>query len=53
MNDRQSHVTPPRRALMDSVQDETGPPEPEDSDDDKEAEDEEESEDIWNPTHLA
>ncbi len=45
MHDRQSHVTPPRRALMDSIQDENGPPEPDDSDDDEEVEDDEDSED--------
>jgi hypothetical protein len=46
MHDRQSHVTPPRRALMESIQDENGPPDPEDSDDDEEAEEDEDSEDV-------
>ena len=45
MHDRQSHVTPPRRALMESIQDENGPPDREDSDDDEEAEEDEDSED--------
>ncbi len=46
MHDRQSHVTLQRRALMESIQDETGPPDPEDSDDDEETKDEEDSQDV-------
>ena len=45
MHDRHSHVTPPRRALMESIQDENGPPEPDDSDDDEQGEEDEDSED--------
>ncbi len=45
MQNRQSHVTLPRRALMESIQDENGPPEPGDLDDDEEAEEDEDSED--------
>ncbi len=45
LHDRQSHVTPPRRALMESIEDENGPPEPDDSNDDEEAEEDEDSED--------
>ena len=45
MHDWQSHVTPPRRALMGSIEDENGPPEPDDSYDDEEGEENEDSED--------
>jgi hypothetical protein len=45
MHDKHSHVTPPRRALMESIEDENGPPEPDDSDDEEEAEEDEDSED--------
>ncbi len=45
MHDKQSHVTPPRRALMESIEDENGPPEPDDSDDEEEAKEDEDSED--------
>jgi hypothetical protein len=48
MHDRQSNVTPPRRALMESIEDENGPPELDDSDDDGEAEEDEDSEDEDN-----
>ncbi len=45
MHDRQSHVTLQRRALMERIADENGPPEPDDSNDDDEAEEDEDSED--------
>ncbi len=45
MHDKQSHVTPQRRALMESIKDKDGPQEPDDSDDDEKAEDEEDGED--------
>ena len=45
MHDRQSHVTPSCRAVMESIEDENGPPEPDDSYDDEECEENEDSED--------
>jgi hypothetical protein len=50
MHDRQSHVTPPRRALMESIEDDNGPPQLVDSDDeddevDEDGEDEDDEDD--------
>ncbi len=44
MHDRQSHVTPPRRALLEIIEDNNGPPEVVDLDD-KDDEDDEDDED--------